>query len=280
MSKKLIVATATSIVAVLASQANAQSTVFDNDGAAEDSVEAIEEAIADDADRGLTAFGNEGRRVGTFGSVSARATLTNEDDSSGADVGIGLRYGSFDGLNGYDVSLSYIYGEQDGEETDNYLQAGADYRRELTDSLFAYGTADLAFDRTAEDLGDFSQDVFVGAGVGYRILNDSRNQWSVQAGPGFRMAEVVGEEDVSEAAASISSNYFRSLSETSYITNDTDVIYSEASTALTNELALNVAMTDTLSLRTGLTTYYNDATDDDFGDARNTLGVSVVYNFD
>ena len=80
-------------------------------------------------------------------------------------------------------------------------------------------------------------------------------------------------------AASVSSNFYRSLSQTSYVTNDTDVIYSESSTLVNNDLALNVAMTNTLSLRTSLTTSFDDSIDNDFGDASNTLGVSVVYNF-
>jgi putative salt-induced outer membrane protein len=57
------------------------------------------------------------------------------------------------------------------------------------------------------------------------------------------------------------------------------VIYSETSTLLTNDLALNVAMTNSLSLRTSLSTSFDDAVDDSFGDASNTLGVAVVYNF-
>jgi len=121
--------------------------------------------------------------------------------------------------------------------------------------------------------------VFVGAGLGYRILNDATSQWSIQAGPGYRYTETVAGDDNSEVAASISSNYYRSLSATSYVTNDTDVIYSETSTLLTNDLALNVAMTNSLSLRTSLSTSFDDAVDDSFGDASNTLGVAVVYNF-
>ena len=122
--------------------------------------------------------------------------------------------------------------------------------------------------------------IFLGAGIGYRIFNTSMTQWSVQAGPGYRTAKVVDQEDVSEAAASVSSNVFRSLSENSYVTNDTDVIYSETATTLVNELALNTAMTDVLSLRTSLTTSFNDSTDDTLSDGVNTFGVSVIYNFE
>lgn len=58
-----------------------------------------------------------------------------------------------------------------------------------------------------------------------------------------------------------------------------DIIYSEFSTTLSNELALNVALTGELVLRTSLATAFDDATDKEFADAKNTFGVSVIYNF-
>jgi putative salt-induced outer membrane protein len=64
-----------------------------------------------------------------------------------------------------------------------------------------------------------------------------------------------------------------------YITNDTDVIYSDFATTLSNDLTLNVALTDTLALRTSYATRFNDQTDNSFSDGENTFGVSAVYNF-
>lgn len=58
-----------------------------------------------------------------------------------------------------------------------------------------------------------------------------------------------------------------------------DIIYSEFSTTLSNELALNVALTSELVLRTSLATAFDDATDQESADAKNTFGVLVVYNF-
>ena len=177
------------------------------------------------------------------------------------------------------MTAAYNYSEDNGDESQNQLLLGADYRRDFGPKYFGYAKLDASQDRAAENLDDNYIDVFVGAGLGYRILNDATSQWSIQAGPGYRYTETVAGDDNSEVAASISSNYYRSLSATSYVTNDTDVIYSETSTLLTNDLALNVAMTNSLSLRTSLSTSFDDAVDDSFGDASNTLGVAVVYNF-
>lgn len=258
--------------------ANAQTTTFANDGAADASVEAIEDSITDSA-RDVGTFGNEGRTIGSYGSVSLRGTSTSNDGDTSSDVGVGLRYGTFDGKNGIDVTAAFVYGEDNGVETDNNLQMGLDYRRDFNQSMFAYAKANASFDKLSTTVGEYEQDIFVGAGLGYRIFNSADTQWSVQAGPGYRAANLVGGGEVSEAAASVSSNIFKSLTDTTYVTNDTDVIYSETATTVTNDLALNVALTDTLTMRTSYTTNYNDLTDDTFSDAENTFGISVVYNF-
>lgn len=279
MSSTTNIFVAATIASVLAGSAFAQTTAFQNDGAADQAVENLEETISDAADRDLGAFGNNGRSVGTYGSLSFSATATSNDGDTSSDVGVGLRYGSFDGVNGYDITLAYKYGKDGDVETDNSLLAGVDFRRDFNSNLFGYAKADLSFDRLATAQDAYVQDIFVGAGVGYRIINSNVSQWTVQAGPGYRAAELVGGEEITEVAASVSSNYYRSLSDTSYVTNDTDVIYSETATTLTNELALNVSMTDTLSLRTSLISKFNDQSDDTFADGENTLGVAVVYNF-
>ena len=271
-----IIAAISSFVAVAA---NAQITTFANDGASDAAVEAIEDSITDAADRDLGKFGNEGREVGSYGSVSLRGTSTSNDGATSSDVGVGLRYGTFDGVNGIDVTAAFVYGEDDGVQTENNLQAGIDYRRDFNDTMFAYAKANASFDKLSTTVGEYEQDIFVGAGLGYRIFNTADTQWSVQAGPGYRAANVVGGGEVSEVAASVSSNIFKSLTDTTYVTNDTDVIYSETATTVTNDLALNVSLTDSLALRTSYTTNFNDQTDATFSDAENTFGVSVVYNF-
>ncbi|SEV98912.1 putative salt-induced outer membrane protein [Cognatiyoonia koreensis] len=267
------------IAAVMSSSAIAQTTAFDNRDAALDAVDDLEEAISEDAERDIRNFGNEGREVGSYGSLALRGTSTSNDGDTSNDLGIGLRWGTYDGVNGFDATASFAYGDDDGVETENNLLIGLDYRRDFSDAFFGYAQADAAFDRLSETEGEYSQDVFIGAGVGYRILNSADTQWSVQAGPGYRFAEVVGGADVEEAAASVSSNFFTSLTETSYVTNDTDVIYSDTATTVTNELALNVDVTETLTMRTSYSTNFNDQTDNSFSDAENKFGIAAVYNF-
>ena len=142
----------------IATGAAAQNTAFDNQDRAADAVEDLEEQIEDDAERDLIVFGTEGREIGSYGSVSLRATATNDDDETASDIGIGLRYGTFDGVNGFDTTASFIFSEEDGEETENQLLAGADYRRNFGDAFFGFAKADLFFDRLADEPGETAQD--------------------------------------------------------------------------------------------------------------------------
>jgi putative salt-induced outer membrane protein len=266
---------AAAVAALLATGAAAQVSTFDNDGRAEDALDDLEETIEDD-DRDFEVFGTDGREIGTFGSVSLRATVTDDE----TNVGTGLRWGTFDGVNSFDLSYIYTYSADDnGDATENQLLAGLDYRRSLGTSFFGYAQSDIAIDRLADEPGDFREDYFVGAGVGYRIFNTPQLQWSVQAGPGYRYSEFVGGNTVDEIAGSLSNNVYYGFTDAFYITNDTDVIYSDSATTVANDLAFNVAVSETLALRTSYTTRFNDATDNDFSDADNTFGLSVVYNF-
>lgn len=274
MSKKTFMVAV--ITGFMATSAAAQISTFDNEGAADSALDDLEEAIEDDAERDIDAFGTEGRAPGTFGSVALRATATDEE----TNVGAGLRWGTFDGVNGFDMAFSYAYSaDENGDATENKLLAGLDYRRNFGTSIFGYAQTDIAIDRLADTAGETREDYFVGAGLGYRLYNTDNFQWSVQAGPGYRYSEFVGGETIDEVAGSLSNNIFYSLTDTIYVTNDTDVIGSESLITLSNDFAVNVSLTDTLSLRSSVFSEVSDATDDPIEDSKNTFGLSVVYNF-
>lgn len=274
----------------VASAANAQTTpVFAENSASAVAAEAIEDQITDAAERPV--FANDGRAAGSYGSMSLRGTAATNDGEEDTDLGVGLRYGTFDGVNSIDVTAAFNYSDgknADGTDKDqeNTLLLGADYRRSLTDAFFAYGSVNANFNKFAT--GDSAtQTVLVSAGIGYRIFNSADTQWSVQAGPGYTWSQFgsadadtpVALADSEEATGVVSSSFFKSLTDTTFITNDTDIAITDVNTTVTNELALNVSLTDTLALRTSYATFYDDASDDTFSDGSNTLGVSVVYNF-
>lgn len=287
----------------------AAGTGFGNDDVVSDAVEDIREDVEDDFDRDIGRFGNEGRELGFQGSVALRATATSGNSES-TDLGIAAGLDYFDGLNGTDLSFAYTYSDDgdDGDDPEENLYLSTSYTRELGRDFFGYARGVAIYDNNQLDTGDdddetadsdFRSDIFVGVGLGYRIANSDRLQWSVQAGPGYRWYEPFGDDDpatgvdeterVDQVAASVTSNLLYQFSPTVFVTNDTDVISSEETTSVLNDLALNVALNESLSLRTSLLTEYQSDPGESFNDDTgrfeeadnydNTLGVAVVYSF-
>ncbi len=110
--------------------------------------------------------------------------------------------------------MSYTYGEDDGTKNEESLFYGLEYTRDLNPRLFGFAKVQGSVD----EFSSFENDTFVSFGAGYRIFNEADRQWSVQAGPGYRFAELsdVTSADVSEGAFGVSSDYAQKLTDTVY----------------------------------------------------------------
>ena len=182
------------------------------------------------------------------------------------------------GVNGYELELSYGYGEDDGTKNEESLFYGLQYTRELTQVVYGFAKVQGSVDT----FSSFESDTFVSFGVGYRIVNDADTQWSLQAGPGYRFADLsdVASADISEGAFGVSSDYSHRLNDTIVLTNDTDVITSSSDTVAFNDLAISVSTTDSLTLRTSvLTKHHTTDPEPGFKSTDNTFGLSLVYSF-
>ncbi|ARU00509.1 DUF481 domain-containing protein [Yoonia vestfoldensis] len=250
-------------------------TVFSGTNVAEDQFEDLVEDIEDDADRDLDRFGNEGRPQGFTGSIAARGEF-NSGNTDNASIGIGADLNYVQGVNGYQLLLSYTFGESDGVTDEESLFYGLEYTRDLSPRLYGFAKVQGSVD----EFSSFETDTFASFGAGYRILNDAGHQWSIQAGPGYRFAEFndVTSGDISEAALGIGSNYAIRLTPTTMLTNDTDVIASESDTVVYNDLAISVSVSETLALRTSLLSEYHTDPEPGFDDTDNSFGISMVYS--
>ena len=262
---------------LLATTAAAQDTVFTGTDAADDRIEDLEDEIEEDFERD-SRIGNEGAELGFSGSVALRAAATSGNTET-ADVGIGARLGYYDGLNGYDLQLSYDYGEADDDVTEESLLYDFEYTRDFTPRVFGYAT----LQGTVDEFSNYESDTFVGFGVGYRVYDTRQTRWTLQAGPGYRIADLDdlnSADDFEEAAISVESQYYQMINENVFLTNDTDVVWSETDTAVLNDLGVTVSMNDRLALRTSLLTEWHSDPFEGADDTDNRLGVSLVYSFD
>lgn len=263
------------IATSLASVASAQN-VFTGTNIAEDRNEDLLDDIEDDAERDLDGFGNEGRAQGFGGSFALRG-IANSGNTDSVDLGIGSDLNYVQGPNGFQLQLSYTYGEDDGVKNEESLFYGLEYTRDLNPRLFGFAKVQGSVDQ----FSSFESDTFVSFGAGYRIFNEADRQWSVQAGPGYRFADLsdVASADVSEGAFGVSSDYAQKLTDTTFFTNDTDIVTSSSDTVVYNDLAISVSMTDSLALRTSVLTEFHSDPEPTFKHTDHTFGISLVYSF-
>jgi putative salt-induced outer membrane protein len=258
------------VAALTASAATAQS-LTGRDSVAGDLNEDLLEAIEDDAERDLDRFGNEGRPQGFNGSVALRG-LAETGNTESTDLGIGSDLNYVWGRNGVELQLNYALSDDEGPGgSDESLYYNLEYTRDFTPVTFGFAKIQGSYDDATDS--EFETDTFASFGAGYRIYNEADRQWSVQAGPGYRFADFtdVASGDISEGAFGVSSDYAQ--------TNDTDVIWAESNTIVYNDLALSVAMTNSLALRTSVLTAYTSNVTAPTESTDNTFGVSLVYSF-
>lgn len=270
MYKTIILAMATA--GVTSTAALAQSAL--DASAAEDRIETLNEDIEDDFERETPQFGNEGRATGFTGSFALQGSATSGNTDT-ATLGIGANMGYYDGLNGYDLQLSYQFSENEGVTDEDSLLYEFEYTRDFGRSYYGFAKLQGNVERLPFD----TSDNFLGVGIGYRVFDSPTVQWAVQAGAGYRVAELDSVDDLNEGALAVSSNYYNQFTDTVALTNDTDIISSDSDTVVYNDLGLNVSMTDTLALRTSVVTEYHTDPEPGKKDTDNTFGVSLVYSF-
>lgn len=259
----------------LGSGAIASAQSLNNDDIVNERVDAIAESVEDkfalseDANRG----GNPDFAPGWRGSLYASADLTSGNTDT-TDLSIGARVTGGFGPWNQTVSLAYDYGETNGTKSKNELFALYDVNRNLSDRFYVYGLA-----RANNDYLNNDQDLFVGFGPGYRIFNTEQLAWRVQAGPGYRVSDIFGSGDVDEAGVSASSRFFYAVSETLDLTNDTDVLWSDAGTLVTNDIGLTWDLTGPLSARVGFKSDYNSNPSAGQVDMDTTTGVALIVSF-
>lgn len=271
--------TATALAAALAAfgttpvaAQNAFTGVGDVDDRIDDLQEQTEDVFddADDEDR----FTFAGVPQGWSGSFSASLdATTGNNDTLGASVAGRMTYGAGRFTN-Y-LGIGAVYSESDGDTDEAEAFVTYDGTYDFGNDFYVFGTGRYEYD----DFGSYEHDAFLGAGPGYRIFNEDDITWRVQAGPGIRYLETQDGDDTTEAAAIVSSRFYYEFNDTTFLTNDTDVIASDESVQAINNLGVNFRLTETVATRVSLRTNYTDNPLPGFEEFDNSVGAAVVFSF-
>lgn len=253
---------------------NAQSLI--NNDPVENRVDAIIENTEDQFEKADddARFGNQTFQEGWRGSVFASANLTTGNTDT-SDVSVGAKVTSTVGAWNQRINLAYEFGEANGTTSKNEIYSLYEVNRDFTERFYGF-----ALVRGQKDFVNNTSDVYLSFGPGYRIVNQRDFTWRVQAGPGYRVSTSGGVvPDFDEAGVSASSRIFYRMNSSVFFTNDTDVIWSNNGTQITNDAGMNVALSGPLSLRVGVKTDYDSNPAPGLKDTDTTTGVALVYAF-
>jgi putative salt-induced outer membrane protein len=134
----------------------------------------------------------------------------------------------------------------------------------------------LESDGLARTSAEVRQDAFLGIGPGYRVVNTPQMTWRVQAGLGMSYLEDGTGDMNREPGAIVSSRFYYAFNDQIFMTNDTDVLRTDSTLRVNNDLGVNFQVSEAMSTRVSYMTEYNDSR---AIQSDNKLGVSLVVGF-
>ena len=211
------------------------------------------------------------------------------DNTETTDLGLGVDVARTQGPWTIGLVADGEYGEQDGVESRNRYFLSGDVDRLLNEKLFAFGRTSYEVDQFT----GFDSRTFVGGGLGYHIFDGDKTKWSVQGGPGVKIDEVkrtittdaqgavliIPAETVTSFGAVARSEYAYTFNESVSVSNETDVLYGEASTQIENAASLTAAISKSISARMSFKVRYDTNPADGFEDTDTALKIALVYGF-
>lgn len=268
-------ASVSALALLLAAPAFAQGALIGIDDL-DDRIEDVQEDIDDDLNEGSddSRYGSNQFTQGWAGSASIGLTATSGNtDTVDLSLAGRLRYG-----NGpWNHSVGFLAEIAEDNNVRNKEEAFLTYEanRYVTENAYIFGLGSLGYDGFDTN----KWDAFLGAGPGYRIVNQQNMTWRVQAGPGVRYIEDQLGNDTTEVAGIASSRFYQRISESAFLTNDTDVLFSDDNTTVVNDIGVTLKMTDRISTRVGLRTEWDSDPLPGLDDTDNSFNVSMVVGF-
>lgn len=272
-----LVAVAAAATATIAGTAAFSQTDLIGIESVDDRIIDIDRDVQNELERGNDPFrgGNPESRDGLSGSASLGYTgKTGETDSSEFSLGARLRFAS--GPFVQNIGAVLDFSESGSLKTKEDVFGIYDANYFINDRFYGFVLGRVKSDGLADTFDDVKTDGFVGVGPGYRIINERDLAWRVQAGIGLSYLKYGNDNSETETGYIASSRLYWRVSESFFVTNDTDVLSSDSALRVNNDLGLNMKMSDAFATRVGYLTEYNDSR---ATRSENKLGVALVYSF-
>lgn len=241
----------------------------------DDRIDDIQEDVADDLNNAdVRDRSNNQYAQGWTGSVALGFSATSGNTDT-ADLSLAGRFRYGNGPWNHTIGFAAEFAEDNDVRNKEEIYATYDVNRYFNDNFYVFGLGSVRYD----DFNSNRLDAFLGFGPGYRVINQANQTWRLQAGPGVRYLEDQNGNDLTDVAAIASSRYFYAFNENVSLTNDTDILYSDDQTLVTNDLGVNFRVTNAISTRVSYRSEWDSNPLANFDSSDNSLGVSLVYGF-
>lgn len=184
------------------------------------------------------------------GALTAGVTTGNTETS---DVGLALKLSHDGGDWIQSGEFAADYGETDSVETKNRMFAAGQIDRVFDERLSGYGR--LTWER--DEFSGFENRYFVGFGLAWKAINSDAMKWTVEGGPGYKVDEIratltTPAETEESFGARAGSKFEYKFNDAVSLSNNTEVVYSQTSTQISNIIALTANLWGNLSARVSL----------------------------
>ena len=226
--------------------------------------------------------------TGTSGTVEASfANATGNTENLTLILGGTLEVDQGATEHRFEAGLRYAEGAPDPTEPRAQTQeaAFASYQlsADLTDRAFAFGRVRYDYDA----FSGFEQRVFLGAGLGWHLAETDAVNWTVSGGPGARYTIAAAPDPVPEGfeaeawavSAYAASRFAWDVREGLAVTQDAAVTYTEASTTLAGEAALQSALTERLAAKVSYRVQHETDPLEDRAGTDTLLTAGVTFGF-
>lgn len=239
-----------------------------------DDIEEVATDVIDDAEDEMR-FGNPEFQPGLSGSASlSYSGIEGTTDQQDFTAGARLRYAQGPFVQTMGVAIDYSEDEDSSTREDIFAVYDGNYY--FNDQLYAFILGRGESNGLADEADEVLTDAFIGVGPGYRIINTPNTTWRVQAGVGISYLEDGLENSETDTGYIASSRFYYAFSENVFVTNDTDVLNSDAALRINNDLGVSFRMSDAFTTRVSYLIDYNDERAER---TDNQVQLSLVYGF-
>lgn len=173
-------------------------------------------------------------------------------------------------------NVSFLRSETEGELDASRFVFDNNTDYSLSDDSFVTGVGRYDRDR----FSSFEFQASLALGYGRKLINNERQSFSIEAGPGVRHTEARDSGDTeTELIGRAAADYRLKISDNTELTNESLVESGESNTFLENEFALTVAINDSISLKTGLSVRHNTNVEPGRDKTDYLSTVNLVYSF-